>query len=1228
MQPKNLGWKFAFVALLLATCVYTIYFNELRQGIDLKGGHVLVFEVQSTGKEGPDLVQRVIQTLKQRIDPNNLYSLQWRPLGRNRFEVRMPIGTDKARRAKQAYLDALRVLEDGNLRRSQVRRVVSLSGQARAREIRRVSGGDRRREEGLWRVARAYDAEMAARRALEALKASGRASSEQIAQAQAKLDDARVAHDEAVAELMQVNVNLETLGQILELYITRREAKQIPLEEKKARQSAFCNQLEQLKKRHPARRDQIEAVVRAYKSWAEKRTGLDDPADLKRLVAKAGVLEFRIAPQLPLSGSTGGLRLSEVEYETYMNQLADEGPLPGRSRNDPYQWFPVRSGTEQFASDIVLGKYAGKRYILLCNQPDKVMLRDPTKPSWALKSAYRTSDELNRPAVGFDLDARGARKFGLLTGGNIGNLMAILLDDEVYSAPRIRSAIYERGTITGSFTVKEVAELVRILEAGSLQGRVNGNPVSERTIAPSIGEENRAAGFRAAIWGLIAVAGFMMIYYLVAGAIADAALLMNLVLILGAMSFIEAVFTLPGIAGVILTIGMAVDANVLIFERLREEQAKTQSMRMAFRNAYANAASAILDGNVTTLLTCVILGWVGTEEVRGFAITLGLGVVFSLFTALVVTRWIFQGLLELGLFKKRVRMLAFVGVPAVNWMAKRRIFWGLSGVLMVTGVAALIWQGEDILGIEFSSGTQAVFRFRPGALVPSADGRRVLPSRSEVERALKASAHNLAERRRSEAQRRSAGKMSAPLTPTRGSDPADEAGKLSRLAETLKVETLVARDKARDLMSAFDTNGDGRIDRKEWSAGKGSPGFFKAMDANGDRVLTRSELASRLPERSYQASTSVADVNLLAEVIKTAFTSALDIRTKVDYRLQRSGVVAGLDLVLKPADNGRTPLSVELVEKANPVVRPRLLDFVGGVMFVVTDVTPAQSEKDLYDKIETMRQQPDFRTYRHNRFDVIGLKADPEGRGFKSFAVVVHAAGMDRIGRPAEWEATAVAEEKLLDSALKREPSLVGVSEFSPAIAAERAQRAIIAFVLSWLAIVAYLWLRFGSARWGLAAVVCLVHDVVIAVGMVALSAVLADTFVGRALMISAFKIDMPMIAAFLTIIGYSVNDTIVVFDRIRENRGKLTTVDERTINRSINQTISRTLLTSTTTLLAVVVMYIWGGAGIHAFTYALLMGVIFGTYSSIAIASPLLLGFKHAVVGRIVRTPTPAAAK
>ncbi|RPI60400.1 MAG: protein translocase subunit SecF, partial [Planctomycetaceae bacterium] len=256
--------------------------------------------------------------------------------------------------------------------------------------------------------------------------------------------------------------------------------------------------------------------------------------------------------------------------------------------------------------------------------------------------------------------------------------------------------------------------------------------------------------------------------------------------------------------------------------------------------------------------------------------------------------------------------------------------------------------------------------------------------------------------------------------------------------------------------------------------------------------------------------------------------------------------------------------------------------------------------------------------------EVVGLDSAGDNT-FSSFAIMVRP--VESLGNDADaWKKFAENETTLVGLALSREQA-IEATNFDPQMAGTATQAAIMAMILGWLAMIIYLWVRFGQARWGLAAVLCLMHDVLIIVGLVAISNLswVYDSAIGKALMIQPFKIDLTMIAALLTIIGYSVNDTIVVFDRIRENRGKLATVTPAIINASINQTLSRTLLTAGTVFVVVFVMYVWGGAGLHAFNYAFLIGVMFGTYSSIAVAAPMLLGFKGMMHRSMDNQPQPA---
>ncbi len=249
----------------------------------------------------------------------------------------------------------------------------------------------------------------------------------------------------------------------------------------------------------------------------------------------------------------------------------------------------------------------------------------------------------NRPVVNMRLDRRGARIFSRVTGANIGRLLAIILDGKVYSAPRIKSKIPDgRAIITGIGRMTEAKDLAIVLKAGALPAPVN--TIEERTVGPSLGEDSIHQGTNAAIIGMILVVLFMVFYYKGAGLIADLALVLNIIFIMAALAGLRAALTLPGIAGIILTIGMAVDANVLIFERIREELRSGKTVRVAIDAGYSRAFRTILDANLTTFFTALILYLVGTGPIKGFGITLMLGIISSMFTAIVVTRVIFDSL--------------------------------------------------------------------------------------------------------------------------------------------------------------------------------------------------------------------------------------------------------------------------------------------------------------------------------------------------------------------------------------------------------------------------------------------------------------------------------------------------------------------------------------------------------------------------------------------------------
>ena len=356
------------------------------------------------------------------------------------------------------------------------------------------------------------------------------------------------------------------------------------------------------------------------------------------------------------------------------------------------------------------GQVAGTGELVLpaAGQPGLayVLDRNPVVRGEALVDAQPAFDQNGRPAVSFRFDASGARVFGAFTAANIGSPFAIVLDGEVISAPVIQSHIPGgSGIITGSFTVEESTELAVLLRAGALPAGMTF--LEERTIGPELGQDSIEAGQRAAAIGLVAVAGFMVACYGGFGLMANLALALNMALLLAALSVMGAVLTLPGIAGIVLTMGMAVDANVLIFERIREELRGGRSPGRAIQIGFDKALSAIMDSNITGLLTALIMFAVGSGPVRGFAVTLGLGILTSMFTAVYVTR----AIIEIWLRWRQPKRLALKGwlklAPdhtTIDFFRFQWLTFGASVAAVVLSLALVAGMGLNY-GIDFKGGT-------------------------------------------------------------------------------------------------------------------------------------------------------------------------------------------------------------------------------------------------------------------------------------------------------------------------------------------------------------------------------------------------------------------------------------------------------------------------------------------------------------------------------------------
>ena len=257
-----------------------------------------------------------------------------------------------------------------------------------------------------------------------------------------------------------------------------------------------------------------------------------------------------------------------------------------------------------------------------------------------LRTARPTLDENNRPAVSFSLNNEGARKFGIFTQANIGKQLAIVMDSRVISAPQIQSRIDDEGRITGTFTNQEAQDLSLVLRSGALPASLTY--LEERTVGPSLGADSVRAGVTAALGGLLMVTLFMLFYYKLAGFNALVSITINLIMLLGLMAYVGATMTLPGIAGFILTIGMGVDSNVLIFERIKEEMASAKGVKQAVAAGFDRVLLTILDTHVASLISAAFLFQFGTGPIRGFAMTLTIGLLSNVFTAYFVSRTLFE----------------------------------------------------------------------------------------------------------------------------------------------------------------------------------------------------------------------------------------------------------------------------------------------------------------------------------------------------------------------------------------------------------------------------------------------------------------------------------------------------------------------------------------------------------------------------------------------------------
>ncbi|MFG0307128.1 MAG: protein translocase subunit SecD [Phycisphaerales bacterium JB040] len=1112
--------------------------KNLRLGKDLRGGVTLIYAVQLEPSAGPDAMAKTIQVLKERVDPNGLFEIQMVAQGQDRLEISMPLPGDEVRELREAFEEKLAALESQSISGAEFDRIMRLPEDERGAELSRLAGNSESRLELLRSAAVTLDQARAYRAMRDAAVDAERPESE-INDLSDQVASAELEYEALREQALASTLDPEELRRALEL--SRQEKR---LEDADGEMvviaSPYQRTIARLKDEHPELVDEIDAAIAAYDTYTANRRSLDDPEDLKRLLAGSGVLEFRIA--VDAQGSPGAV-VTHPDEQDLRDQLLEKGPRNVRSRDT--QWFPIDQPSNFYdsipqleameadprgffaARGFVVERYQGEYYMLLWDT--RGLRLSQSEGQWGLADSYPTADELGRPAIGFRMDARGAALLGEMTGSNTGNSMAVVLDGAVVTAPNINSRISNSGIIQGDFPPDELNYVIRVLNAGSLQARLAPEPLSEDIIAPELGQDNLEAGLRAGVIALVAVSAFMIVYYFGYGLVAVICLGCNALMILGAMAMAQAAFTLPGIAGVILTFGMAVDANVLIFERIREEQRKGMDLRPAVKLGFEKAMSSIVDGNVTNLIVCFVLAYTGTQEIKGFAITLGIGVVSTLFSALVISRIIFAVLVD----RVKVRNMSMLPTaapivdrilePRIDWIGLRWVFLFVSVGYVSVGLFMVATRGEKMLDTEFRGGTSVKFNLRLTDDPDDGDARMTL-ERPDVEERVHAIAEDLEE--------------GDPLVALRNAD-------------------------------------------------------VLAVNARADGITSS----------SFQVKTYATNADAVLAAIVEAFIDEIDAFPALSFDGSDAVSVDGAPVEPITSENLGESLG-------RPDILDNVTEYLGGVAILLEDLSPRVTKSQLQQRLRIMRSKPDFSDTLQRTHEVRVLRGNDGA--VETAVVLVVDEGLGFFDNEDAWRADVARREwNLVREALTNPTTDASVQNFSSVIAEQFQGQAVVAVLLSMMLILLYIWVRFGSVRYSMAAIVTLLHDVLTCIGLIALAEILHDSpklgQMASQLGIEPFKIDLNLIAALLTIIGYSLNDTIIIMDRIRENRGRLPYASRRVINESINQTISRTVITSGTTLVAVLILYTSGGSGVRSFSYTLLIGVLIGTYSSIAVAAPFV---------------------
>ncbi len=715
--------------------------------------------------------------------------------------------------------------------------------------------------------------------------------------------------------------------------------------------------------------------------------------------------------------------------------------------------------------------------------------------------AYKSTSSQNgvsQVVVALEFDSTGKAAFAEATQNNIGNRIYILLDDQVISAPTVNTAILDGSAIiTGDFTNEEAQKLANLIKSGSLPFDLR--VIESNSIGARLGASSLSTSLFAGLIGIILVFLFILLVYRGLGFLADWALIIYIGLDVLILSLFNVTLTLPGIAGIILSIGMAVDGNVIIFERIKEEIAAGRSTGTAIKNGFNSALSAIVDGNVTTIIAGVILYILGTGTIRGFAQTLIIGLVLSMFTSLVITRLLVNAFHKLGVTSPAF-YAAKVGqteTKVLNIVQKRTVWIGISAVVVVIGIVAMIvgavgGNGAFNYDIQFTGGTSIEVNigedFDQDALEELVAGA-VTDDTPVIQ---KVTSENKA------------------------------IIKLKSVIDDITVQDALEESAVSDeAVEAEAADSEEAADTEEAEAEVASVVSEAEADA---------EAAAEDEEAAVSADTEEADD---AEAADTEEAEAVDADEEADAADEENVIDISPDQLI---DNGDGTYSI------SPDAFEGVTDEDGNAIVVEEE-----------DATETTTEH-------------VHTVATGEGYSGNIASVIA-----------------AVAQEYDLEDAD------FSVTQISATISSEMTKNAVLAVFLSCIAMLIYVSLRFKDIRTGSSSIIALIHDALIVLTCYALLRIpLSNSF----------------IAAILTVLGYSINASIVIFDRIRENKNSHRKWSaEQLVNTSVSQCMKRSIYTSLTTLFTIGALYVLGVQSIKEFALPIVVGIVAGTWSSILIS-------------------------